>query len=322
MDYNDFLDQIKKEVQDFMGKDYKVTATHVKKNNGVRLDGITIAGKGQSVFPAFYLNSYYLDHQKGKSTTAIAEDIIAAYRAGGPQPELDLDFFRSYQQMKDRVLFKLVHYYKNHELLKEIPHIRFLDLAIIFYCRITHPLLENGTILITNSHLNIWQTTPETLYQDALRNTPAANPAVIQTMEDVLKGLYAQELAEKWGAEGEVSQVIDHVFDEHQGDVAKTGQEKTVHRMYVLSNPEKLFGATAMLYPQVLDRFANQAGGGLYLLPSSVHEVIMIPDDGLQDKDELLKMVTEINDTQVDPEEVLAYSVYYFDRKNSDIIRL
>lgn len=320
MEYTNFIENIKKEVQDVMGEAYIVKATHVKKNNGIFLDGITIAGKGQSVFPAFYLNNYYPEYQKGKSISSIAEEIIAAYQEGGPQPELDLEFFRSYQQMKDRVLFKLVHFYKNYELLKDIPHIRFLDLAIVFYCKITHQLLENGTILINNSHMNIWQTTPEILYEDALKNMPAVYPAVIQNMEEVIRDIYAQELEDNWGAGAEAAEVVNRVFEE-QG-ASKTDQEQTVHRMYVLSNPEKLFGAATMLYPQELDRFAGQIGAGLYLLPSSVHEIIMIPDDGFQDKDALLKMVTEINDTQVDPEEVLAYAIYYYDRKNSEIIRL
>ncbi len=336
MDYTNFIDNVKKEVQDIMGEGYTVTATQVKKNNGILLDGITIAGKGQSVFPAFYLNSFYPEHQKGKSIAAIAGEINAAYQEGGPQPELDLEFFRFYQQMKDRVLFKLVHYRKNQELLKEIPHIRFLNLAIVFYCKITHQLLENGTILINNSHLNMWQVTPEILYEDALRNTPTVYPAVIQTMDEVIKGLYAQELEENWGAGAEAAECIDRVFAEQEArafaehgtrafadqEAPEPGQEQTVHRMYVLSNPEKLFGAAAMLYPQELGRFAEQVGASLYLLPSSVHEIIMIPDDGFQDKEALLKMVTEINDTQVDPEEVLASAIYYYDRKKSEIIRL
>lgn len=324
MDYSDFLDFIKTEVQSHMGEGYTISATHVKKNNGILLDGITIAGKGQRIFPAFYLNGCYRDYQEGKSTAEIVEEIIGAYHADGLRPEIDLDFFKSYQEMKDRVLFKLVHYHKNRELLKEIPHIRFLDLAILFYCKITNRLLENGTILITNSHLAIWQVTTEELYQDAMRNTPADSPAVIQTMEEVVKGIYEHELQEKWGADAEVSQFIDRMFDEEQQKVtvSKPDRVEGGRMMYVLSNPKKLFGAAAMLYPQVVARFAERIAADLYLLPSSVHEIIMIPDDGLQDKDELLRMVSEINDTQVDPEEVLAYAVYHFNRRDSEILLL
>jgi len=307
-----------------MGEEFTVTATHVKKNNGICLDGIIISRKEQKIAPAFYLNDQYQDHQNGKSLEDMAEEIVTLYYATSPQPDLNLDFFKSYQEMKDRVLFKLIHYHKNRELLREIPYKRFFDLAIVFYCGISDRFFENGTILIYNFHLKMWKVSLDELYSDAVKNTPEKYPPVIESMEDVVKGLFTHSLQEKWGNDVDVPGVVEQAFREGHKETmeANMKQSQDRYKMYVLSNSEKLFGAAVMLYPQVLERITGELKTNLYLLPSSVHEIILIPDDGQQDKAQLLEMVSEINDTQVDPEEVLAYAVYYFERKSGEIIIL
>ena len=93
-------------------------------------------------------------------------------------------------------------------------------------------------------------------------------------------------------------------------------------KMYVLGNRMKLFGAAVLLYDGLLEKIADQIKKNFFILPSSIHEVILIPDDEDQEAEELWKMVCEINATQVEPEEVLTDSVYYFSRKNKKIEKL
>ena len=92
--------------------------------------------------------------------------------------------------------------------------------------------------------------------------------------------------------------------------------------MYVLSNKQKLQGAACMFYPDILKNFAEEKNSDLYILPSSIHEVILLPAVGDLEKEGLLEMVTEINKTQVQECDVLADSVYYYNRKLQQLERL
>ena len=84
--------------------------------------------------------------------------------------------------------------------------------------------------------------------------------------------------------------------------------------MYVLTNESKLNGAACILYENVLYDFAQKLGADLYILPSSVHEVILLPKLSMFEKDELVNMVKEVNTEGVAADEVLSDHVYEYNR--------
>ena len=90
-------------------------------------------------------------------------------------------------------------------------------------------------------------------------------------------------------------------------------------QMKVLSNTRRIEGAVCILYPGVLESLAREEGHDLYILPSSIHEVILLPDTGAPSAEELKRMVREVNDTQVAPEEVLSYSLYRYRRTDGRV---
>ena len=89
--------------------------------------------------------------------------------------------------------------------------------------------------------------------------------------------------------------------------------------LLVLTNSRRYLGAACILYRGVLERFAKKLGENLYILPSSVHEVILLPETKVNSSKNLLRMVMEVNRTQLAPEEVLSDTVYYYDRKSGKI---
>ena len=89
--------------------------------------------------------------------------------------------------------------------------------------------------------------------------------------------------------------------------------------MYVLTNQEMRFGASAMLYSKKIGRLAERFGCDVLILPSSVHEVLLIPDDHIREYEFYRQMVEEVNRTHVEPEEVLSYGLYRYCRKKSEI---
>ena len=72
-------------------------------------------------------------YQNGKSLSCIHEDIMLSYQKNAPIKNIDISFFTEFKQLKDRIIFKLINYERNKELLSKVPHIRYLDLAIVFY---------------------------------------------------------------------------------------------------------------------------------------------------------------------------------------------
>ena len=89
--------------------------------------------------------------------------------------------------------------------------------------------------------------------------------------------------------------------------------------MYVLSNQKRVFGAAGLLYDRVLSDAGVRLEDDFYVLPSSVHEVILVPDHVAGSEKELRIMVHEVNHTQVEPEEILSESVYHYDRKKHSL---
>lgn len=188
-----------------------------------------------------------------------------------------------YERAKQRLTMKLINTEKNEELLKQVPNIPFHDLSIVFYL----DLGENGqdhtrrSAQIWNLFLEIWKVTPAQLYQDAKESCPKLLPMVCTEI----------------------------------GEVLHMGPENL---FYVLSNQKSINGAGVILYPGCLKECAKKLGGDFYLLPSSVHEMLLLPCD--EDKQNVLRLrdiVKQVNRTAVADEEYLSGHVYrYFQERD------
>ena len=289
MTYHEFKDDIVNHLQERLGPSTEVAIQEIIKNNDTHMDGLTILSKQLNISPTIYLNYYYKQYEHGKSLEAIYDDILKTYEENKPQGNIDISFFTNYDQVKNNIIFKLVNYERNKELLKEIPHYRYLDLAIIFNCLVSSDKTGCATILIHNQHLAYWHITKDDLYSLAQENTPRLLSYELRNMTDVLKEILMQE--------------VTHIVDEKIDDLLP---------MYVLSNRNKLNGSSCILYSGLLRRFAKMMHSDLYILPSSVHEVLLIPSNLSNSIEELTDMVREVNITQLNNEEILSDHVYYY----------
>ena len=153
-----------------------------------------------------------------------------------------------------------------------------------------------------------WNLTVKDLYQLAGVNTPRLFPPSIRTMEDVL-----QEVLEPMNESYPIYEEEEDITQEIPFHI------ESPHSMYILSNSSGINGASALLYPQVIEKFSNSIKSNVYILPSSIHEVILVPFQEEIDKSQLTQMVNEVNETQVSKEEVLSSSVYYYDRLRKEL---
>lgn len=296
MNYQEFKQQIVSGLKSQLGSDATIAVSDILKNNDTHLDGLTILSPGDNLSPTIYLDYYYRQYELGKPFDAILSDILATYRKNSRSGHIDISFFTDYDKVKSRIILKLVNYERNRKLLSVVPHYRFLDLAVVFHCLLNSGPCGNATILIHNRHLPYWNITKDDLYALAMQNTPRLMHYDLRNMTEVLHGLFPEEEAFSLSAE-----------------------KDTCCQMYVLSNQQKLYGSSCILYDNLLQNFANRLECDFYILPSSVHEVLLIPTDNRATGMELSSMVQDVNSSQLSREEILSDHVYYFSREDGQI---
>lgn len=130
-----FMEAVTIKVQEIAGEDASVHVQEVRKNNNVLLHGMTILRKGQNVSPTIYLDSFFEMLEDGMDLEYIVRRILEVYVKGLPKSKVDMEFFRDFEKVKDRIVYRLVNREKNKELLDNIPHVDFLDLAICISSR-------------------------------------------------------------------------------------------------------------------------------------------------------------------------------------------
>lgn len=291
MEYKEFVEYIKMNAGYIAGEGGNITINHVIKNNGCEMDGLVIMEKGKDIAPTIYLDSFYELYTNGENIKNIIRQIEVIYEQNKNNVTFDVNILKHFDTIKDKIVYKVVNYRSNEKLLEQVPHKRILDLAVVFYCLLDNEYGRSATALIYNNNLKNWNVTIDDVYKAALKNTPDLLHSKISSMA---------ALFEKCGVnvDGEEVDLKDYVPSD----------------MYVLTNESKLNGAACILYENVLYDFAQKLGADLYILPSSVNEVILLPKLSMFEKDELVNMVKEVNTEGVAADEVLSDHVYEYNR--------
>lgn len=265
------------ELKKLAGEDVDISMRDVRKNNGVYKKACTVRFNDAQIAPTVYLEPYYDHYLHGEAVSESADNILRYCKCKTPGITFPDNFFREYGTVCGRLGFKLIGKKRNEAFLQDVPHIDFEDMAAVFYYLLENPEFGNGMIIVRNMDMKRWGKTAEELYQDAVENCPRMLPPVFRMLSDVLEVLQP-------AGEGE---------------------------LYLLTNESALYGAAVILYPGLLQEVADYIGGDYFVLPSSVHEVILLPDNG-EEAEDLLHIVTEINHTQVAEEEILIDAVYKY----------
>lgn len=286
MDKKTFNEKIKEIIEQNLTSEAKVHLQQVRKNNGVLLDGIIIQMPDSNVSPTIYLETFYEMYQRGMELESIAAKILAVYYKGRPGKKLNLEFFKEFEKVKERIVYRLINAEKNKELLKEIPHVLLEDLAICFYYAFYDEQLGEGSITIHNKHMEWWGTTHQELMRIAAKNTSKLFSAEYKNIKDVMTEYY-EELPE--------------YLTQEDCD------------LYVLTNTQKTNGAACMLYDGMLEKMSEIIGGSFFIIPSSVHEVILLGDTGKENAEDLHRMIKEVNEKHLLEEEVLSDYPYYYE---------
>jgi len=295
-----FVEMVKNSVKEKLGQDYQIRAHKVNKNNGVKYVGLDLRKNGEIVTPVVYLNDYFEQYKNGRVTIMeIANYIVKSVKM--ECPNIDVRQFFNYKNVRKKIIYRIINTERNKELLKDLPHIEYMDLSIVFKVLVSQEYMNTATILVNNEHMKLWDVTVEDLYKDARENTQRLERYELRSLSEVLCGIMKAEALDEYN------------YDKDMKDITSSVP------MYVLSNKNGVEGAVCMLYSDVIRNFSERIDYNLYIIPSSIHELLLLPTIDTKESEEIRNMIKEVNDTQVSPEDILSYSVYYYNREEDKI---
>lgn len=300
--FEDFCDYAQMTIKDHLPSDQQnsvVTINNVTKNNGLKLHGLVVHPDGQNVSPTIYLEGFFKQYEEGAELDEVMDKIADTITQNQQTPEEFKNIgetFSNYDAIKGKIVMTVVNTAKNAELLSQVPHTEKEDLSLIYKVVVETSEDGIGSITIRNEHMAQWGVSVEDIHEMAVKNTKEVLPITVQTMTEVMREMFGHD-----GMPEEMAQVM---FD----DMPLNQQ------MFIISNKSKVNGAASMFYEDTLSELADRIGTDLYILPSSVHEVIAVSTD-MGTPETLANMVQEVNGGQVAPEEQLSDHVYKFDAK-------
>lgn len=292
MEYNEFLEEIIRYIKKQLDSETRVSVTPVLKNNQSRTYSLTILKNGENMSPAIALNPYYAEYCHGAALEELAEQILRVYQENHRSGRFDLSSYTDFSKVRDKIACKLVSYEKNQYLLSRVPHRRFLDLAIVYYYKMEDPIIGKASILIQNAHMELWNIEQEVLEQLADENTLRLLPFEFMGLEEMVKKITGKDIVDPY---------------------------PELMKLYVLTNTEQHYGAVNMIFDSVLKEVYQKLGEDFFLLPSSIHECMVLKAEEGVVPEILQKIVAEINEECVEDSEVLGTSVYRYDGKGGKL---
>lgn len=206
-------------------------------------------------------------------------------------PAFEEQDITDYVKIKDRLRVRLVNKENNKGFYKQGPY-RLQPLgAEVLYAELECRQEGILPVHITNAIAENWGIPKQELFAVALERTQEHDKVSFVPMGDIIRELLTGEKAE----------------------------EETEEPMYVLTNERREHGATVTSYPGVLEQVREQLGKDFYILPSSTHEVIVLPKEVGADPKDVRNTVRAINAEIVDPSEVLSNEVYEFQGETNKV---
>lgn len=306
MDFDEFKEKVKDNIKNYLPMQYEkanVSLQSVVKNNDVQLTGLMIRQEENNIAPFIYLDRYYEQYQNGMELPDIMKDIAELRVSSEQSVKLDISRITDFNQVKDNIICKLINGDMNEEYLADKPYTQIEDMAVIYVIDLGSGAEGHMSSPITYDLMKRYGVDTQMLHEIAIHNL-AKSEIVFKSMKDALMEIMFPDgvpeedpLAEILSAEDEIP-------------------------MYVLSNAEKLNGAASVLDKDTMETISEMLGGDFVVIPSSIHEVIILPMDDNVDKDELEGIIREVNTGQVAPEERLSYHAYQYDSGKHALMRM
>ena len=253
--------------------------------------GMCVMPEGSNMAPTVDLNLFYDVYRSGMDKESILKKMaeVVQYR----HPEMDHEWLSDYSKVREKLFVRLCNAEQNGEVLQAAPHRLFADLALPCHVIMDTHSGSFGSILLTHELTRDHDISEDELFRDALESSSRLMPAELMPLGSLL-----YELSERSPQAG-----------------SEAGGKDTRHDspFYVLTNPLRINGASALFYPGIMAMLSEELSCSYYILPSSVNELLILPDNGIPDLEWLENMVCDVNRMYVDKKDFLSDNVYYYD---------
>ncbi len=300
MEREQFFEEIRARIPDFLPVSetgFNAVVRETTKNNGVVRHTLDITGES-SVIPSIHLDNLYDQYMFGEKMEDILEEIAQAYLQGVQEAErlTSLDF--TYEAVKDRLFVSACNAERNQEMLVDVPHEIRENLALVYRAYYGLRGAKDSSMLIHNSHLEMWGIDEERLKKEAWENMhrilPPQTTNAGQLCMEIIKRDYP-------GAEEELQDRGAFETD-----------------LIILTNNKIMLGAAYMFDNQIMNEMAEKLGTDLIVLPSSVNEVLLYPDN--KGRLDMMKQAVEyVNGDMLQEEEFLSDEIYRYDREKQTL---
>jgi len=286
--YYGFLDEMAEKlraVQSPFTSQFQVNVKDVGKANGMSYRGIEIADQQSGMGVTINMDQHYKMYLDGKSLDEIADMVQhQALNAFENKPDVDVNRVKDYESLCNNVMMEAVSREKNAEYLQNVPHFDMADLSIIFRVNVSGNREHGfGVVTVDNKLLDSMGVSQDQFQKDILDRALNGEPPILRSLTEVMGGVFGIDASEPDGG------------------------------LFLATNSEALYGASVIAIPGFLDQAAEKLGGNFYILPSSIHEVLLLRNDQEMNVRELEDMVQNVNEQIVSPEEQLSDRVYHYD---------
>lgn len=300
MDYRIFVEKMREQVQEHLGKDYEVQITTNPKLNGTEKTGLSISRtqEPQQVMPIIYLEECFERYLQEKEFSECVEEICVVYKHQKENEEKimaeleSIENMNRWEKVQNKVYPMLVSAKENEDLKEKYFYQEYLDFLVLYIIRVTE--VGIGSIKITKQMVKSWKVSEYEIHHQAVKNLKTDGYRV-RSLNSVVK-------------------------ENLLGITEDTEEEiEEAEPMYVLTNQIKYFGAAGIfLCAEMFQKIVGKQN--FYILPSSVHELILIKDIDGYDMETLSTMVRNVNEEQVTEDERLSNHAYYYDWRQNRII--
>lgn len=290
--FEEFKNEVVGKIKEFLPESFAsadVSLQVVRKNNDLQLTGLIIRSTESNICPTIYLEKFYEEYEAGTDMREILEKIAEVRMEHEVAEPFNVSQITDFEQIKGKLVPRLINAKMNVELLKARPHKLVADLAVTYCVLLDQSFDGTSSVAVTNELMKMWNTSVEELHEIAVANLSELLPSTFKGMTEVM--------SEMMGMSTEEMEMMGMPTDEEQ--------------MYVLSNSIKVNGASAVLDVKIMKEIAEKVGD-FFILPSSIHELLVVPVKSGMDVESLESMVCEVNATQVQLEERLSDHVYTY----------
>lgn len=292
MHFEKFKNEVVVKIREFLPeilKNAEISLREVYKNNDLKLTGLVVRNIEEKIAPTIYLEQFYQCYIDGVDMEVILKKISDMRMEYEIKENFDVPKLIAWNRVKDRIVPRLVGTDSNDSFLAARPYTIFEDLAVVYYVLVDQ-FVDDGacSMAITNEIMENWKVGVEEIHQIAISNLTRLLPSKFCGMNEMLTielGMSTEEFKNEYFMEEEY--------------------------MFVLTNKTQCYGASAIFDKEIMKEIIEKYGS-FYILPSSIHEVLIVPQKTDIDAESLKNIVCEVNKTQVVREERLSDHVYTY----------